>query len=85
MLCQNCRNLLPRSAIDSSRAFFSLSNADVPDAGRISDKRNLDGGGRDALWDKAEREIKNSLDQGGTKRCSAVATLHENLSFGRKS
>ena len=23
--------------------------------------------------------------QGGTKRCSAVATLHENLSFGRKS
>ena len=25
------------------------------------------------------------LDQGGTKRCSAVATLHENLSFGRKS
>ena len=25
------------------------------------------------------------LQQGGTKRCSAVATLHENLSFGRKS
>ena len=23
--------------------------------------------------------------QGGTKPCSAVATLHENLSFGRKS
>ena len=23
--------------------------------------------------------------QGGTKRCSAVATLHENLNFGRKS
>ena len=72
MLCQNCQNLLPRSAIDSSRTFFSLSNADVPDAGRreggvpdagrISDKRNLDGGGRDALWDKAEREIKNNLD-----------------------
>ena len=34
MLCQNCQNLLPRSAIDSSRTFFSLSNADVPDAGR---------------------------------------------------
>ena len=28
---------------------------------------------------------EHGSDQGGTKRCSAVATLHENLSFGRKS
>ena len=25
------------------------------------------------------------ISQGGTKRCSAVATLHKNLSFGQKS
>ena len=30
-------------------------------------------------------KTKVRKQQGGTKRCSAVATLHENLGFGRKS
>ena len=35
--------------------------------------------------DDGECDDDSGGKQGGTKRCSAVATLHENLSFGRKS